>query len=131
MFWQDVIVDRILTKAELSDAFSKVFQVDGAKVDITSNIEHSLGVGIKDIVCETRKCEADYPLILSIFLKNEPERETHDLIKEVCSYLNCNALISDSSINPLSMILIKSTKENEQVYCDLRKFDENTPIDLR
>jgi hypothetical protein len=107
-----------------------MFPTDQTKTQIISSIELSSGIGIMDIICETRLCQTEFPLILSIYLKIEPERNTEELIGELCSYLNCNTLISDKGPNPFAMKLIQNTKECKQIFYDISRFDDNDSFEL-
>ncbi|MFD0694969.1 hypothetical protein ACFQZT_12755 [Paenibacillus sp. GCM10027628] len=130
MMWQDIIVNRILTKVELTNALCSIFQIDNSKLIITPTLEDTIVADDAEVICETSECKAEYPLILSIYLKKENPKDSLALIGTFCEMLNCEAIISDDSPNPFTMLHVLGKGRWEQISIDLSTFDDNEGIEI-
>ncbi|MCU6792105.1 hypothetical protein OB236_08195 [Paenibacillus sp. WQ 127069] len=128
--WQDIIVNRILTKAELSHGLCCIFGIGSSKLRITPSIEILMDSSDAEVICETRKCNTDFPLILSIYFSGNAPRDTLTMIGEFCEILKCEVIISDDSINPFTMLLVKGKDLLEQITIDLSEFDDNEGFEM-
>jgi hypothetical protein len=128
--WQDILVNRILTKVELTDALCSIFQIESSKLIITPNIEDITVTDEAELICETRICKADYPVILSIYLKKEAPKDCRSLTGTYCEILNCEAIVSDDSLNPFTMLHVMGIGRWEQISLNLGMYDDNEGIEL-
>lgn len=128
MIWQDMFINRVLTKDELSQALLKIFNVEIQQICFTKsmfNDEPPLSETDR-ILCESFICKEEFPFRLVIYLRDHQLLPKDDLIPifEFSQLLHCFCIISDKSINPYSMILIKDNKTQEQIFIDLAKYED-------
>lgn len=132
MIWQDVIINRVLSKAEIEQGIRTIFPINTEKIFITAdmyNMNISLGDNIK-IVCETWISKADFPFSVTIYLREDSLLPKTNMLKhniqrfgEFCELLNCSVLIGDNSNNPYTWILISNRVDYELVSIKIGSFD--------
>lgn len=123
MVWQNIMLNRIPLRAELTEALASVFEVEASEILIVKSItEAHVNCNIK-ILCVTSSAKAQFPLIVEIILHDDTLIPDYDpfTVGQLCEFLNCRALMSDNSmdpdpLNPWSWVLVKSKQNFEQVF---------------
>lgn len=108
MIWNDFLVDRNLSNDEVVATISQVFSVSSADVLVVDDIaEADVSERIR-LLCERMSVQGDFSMRLSIYLRDSKleQLEPKSIIRQFCGMLHCKCLISDSSVNPYSMLLV-------------------------
>ena len=125
--WQQIIINRKLTKSEIKKGLSNVFKIRLDEIQIISDFtDLTLKISKETrILCETAIADKSYPMLLSIALHDDSLVPQNDIpvIGEFCETLNCEAYISDDSLSFYSMLLVKSRTEYYQVNVDAEDFE--------
>jgi hypothetical protein len=106
---------------------SQVFFISPAGVLVVDDITESAVSEDICIITEKMPVKGDFLLKLSIYLLDSKlERFNFKAIaRKFCSILSCQCLISDDSVNPYSMFLVKESKDIQLVYLEPEQLDEN------
>lgn len=134
MYWQELYVDRMLNNNEIKNGLKLIFPVIDEEIILTSNIEElcKLNANIR-MLCETSLVRTDFPLKISIFLRDAKLKPNNDiyLIGKFCESLSCKVLISDDSVNPYTMIRVEGGGNIYNVTVDPDKYDTAEPFELK
>lgn len=126
MIWNDFLIDRNLSNDEVVATISQVFSVSPADVLVVDDIaEADVSESIR-LLCERMSVQGDFSIRLSIYLRDSKlELEPNSIIRQFCGMLHCKCLISDSSVNPYSMLLVQESEDIQPVALDPERLDEN------
>lgn len=133
MFWQDIFIDKMLSKSEIVSTFSKVFNIDEKMVKLIKDIEDITQNNGSSIICQTYKTKAEFPLRLSVYIvddriiPNDGQRTLIQMSKE----LGSDILMSDDSNNPYLMLRICSDGSVTQVSIDIDAYDNAEEFELQ
>lgn len=137
MVWQDVFVDRVLSKSEIIKGLMQMFEVIDSEIAIDKNI-YEKDVSEYRIFCATSKTSVlEFPIYLSFYVKDDLYKhssknifeEDKRLFKIFCNVLNCRVLIGDESLNPNSWTAINSIGKIEP-YMINEQFEDLKQLDL-
>ena len=133
MVWQDILIDRKLSKAELTEAICTVFNISTNEVLIVKSITDIEVNNSVRIICQTLATCTTFELLLSIFIRDELLVPSNDVlvISRFCELLKCTVLMSDDSENPHSMLLVKGIKTIERISINLEDYENVTEIELQ
>ena len=105
MNWQDIVLEKEVGPAELKAAVAKSFGVEAGGVHVVESIADAPAGA--PVIAETTALEGDFRLQVSFYVGEElAEKDPLDVTRRLCSALQTQALIPDSSPNPYAMILI-------------------------
>lgn len=120
MGWPDCIVDRHLSKEEITSALSKYLSIPSEGIMVVEEVPgESIDVRVQ-LLCERTLIKGDFHLKLSFYPQNPAlEQGNGDrFIDYLCETLHCKCLISDDSFDPYSMILVEAPSRHRQVFLD-------------
>lgn len=122
MNWHDILLEQCFDDITLQRALAQAFDVPSRSVIIVDSIENAPG-GVC-VVAEKTRTKGDFRCLLSLYVEptlapKDPVEVTHRL----CSNLGIQALISDQSPNPYSMILVNKTIGARPVALDAESLD--------
>lgn len=123
----DILVDRNLSNDEVVATMSELFSVSPADILIVDDIyETKVSAHIR-ILCERMTVSGEFLIKLDFYLRDPKLKklEPEPIIKQFCSMLHCKCLISDSSVNPYSMLLVRKSGDVQPVGLDPIRLDEN------
>lgn len=127
MSWHDLLIDRNLSNNEVVTAISQIFSISPADVLVVDDItEAEVSKHIR-VICECLPAQGDFSMKLFIHVRDfklaqlDPELG----IKQFCCILHCKCLMSDSSINPFTMLLVQESGNVQLVALDPIRLDEN------
>lgn len=123
MNWQDILLEQRFDQATLKRALAAAFDVSSDSVSVVDSIEEApKGVSV---VAEQTSINGDFCCLLSLYVVEElAGRDPVELTRRLCSILNIQALISDDSVNPYSMLLINNAAEVRPVTLDVESLDQ-------
>lgn len=127
MIWNDIIIDRNLSNDEVVAAISQVFSVSSADVLVVDDIaEAEVSEHIR-LLCERMPVQGDFSMKLSIYVRDSKleQLDPKSTVRQFCGVLHCKCLISDSSVNPFSMLLVQESEDIQPVALDPERLDEN------
>jgi hypothetical protein len=105
MNWQDIVLEKAVGPAELRAAVAKAFGVEAGEVHVVESVADAPAGA--PVIAETTTLEGDFRLQVSLYVGEKlAEKDPLDVIRRLCSALQTQALIPDSSPNPYAMILI-------------------------
>jgi hypothetical protein len=125
MIWEEVLVDRRLTRDEIADTVSKLFSVPSSDVLVVDDIaEVTTGRPVR-ILCERMPVSGDFWIRLSIYLRDcdLEDLDSKMAIRKFCDLLRCKCLMSDDSIDPLSWLLVSGSSGIEPVSLDAEQLE--------
>lgn len=125
MFWQEVFLERLIKKHNLLSTLSYLFSISEKEILICSNIANCEVKKDIKVVCETSFVEAEFPLKICIFIKDDKIIPQNDIlfVGDMAKNLQCKIVISDDSIDPYSMILIDSEQNYRNIRLDIEIYD--------
>lgn len=125
MFWKDILLEKTPSKIELINALSIVFNIRSNRILVVKSLDDSEITETIGILCQTLVSSEVYSLRLSLFIRDGTINFDDDLsiVGHLCELLKCSAVISDKSVNPNSMWLIRSRTSVEPIFIDLEKYD--------
>ena len=127
MMWNDLLIDRDISKDEVVTAISQVFSVSPANVLVVDDIaEAEVSEHIR-LLCERMPVQGGFSMKLSIYIRDSKleQLDPKSTIRQFCGVLHCKCLISDSSVNPFSMLLVQESEDIQPVALDPERLDEN------
>jgi hypothetical protein len=127
MFSNDLLVDLDLTNYELVAAISQIFSVSPADILVVDDItEVEVSKHIR-LVCERMLVQGDFSMRLCIYLHDSKLKQLDSklTIKQFCGILHCQCLISDSSVNPYTRLLVRESGKIQPVALDPERLNEN------
>lgn len=126
MFWEDILVDRMLTSDEIKAAISNSFLIAMTEVLVVDDIADTIVTEQVRVLCEQIPTRGDFLMKLSIYLR-DPSLERFDhkqVIGKLCNLLDCKCLISDNSDNPYSMLQIEGETSQRNIFLKPELLDE-------
>ena len=127
MTWNDLLVDRNLSKDEIRATISQVFSVSLIDVLVVDDIaETEVSEHIR-VLCECLPAQGDFSMKLFIYVRDSKLAQLNPelIIKQFCCILHCKCLISDDSINPFTMLLVQESKDIQPVSLAPERLDGN------
>ncbi len=127
MIWNDLLVDRNLSKDEIEATISQVFSVSPTDVLVVDDIaETEVSEHIR-VLCECLPARGDFLMKLFIYVRDSKLAQLNPelIIKQFCCILHCKCLISDDSVNPFTMLLVQESKDIQPVALAPEKLEEN------
>lgn len=133
MFWEDVLLSRLVNPPRLARALRAAFAVPARVVAVVDDIEAGATTtqpGARVLAQRTIR-GGEFPTQVSIFLRDpEVERRatqpTQKLrtIRRLGTELECDCLVSDDNADPYTALRVRRTGELEQVELDQERLDE-------
>jgi hypothetical protein len=122
MNWQDILLERCPDNATLTRALAAAFDAALDDVGVVDSIEMApSGVAI---VAEQTSTKGDFRCLLSLYVvETLAGRDPIEVTRRLCGILNVQALISDKSPNPYSMILINKERETHAATLEVEGLD--------
>lgn len=127
MSWHDLLINRNLSNDEVVAAISQVFSVSPADVLVVDDIAEAEVRKHIRLLCERMPVQGDFSMKLSIYVRDSKleQLEPKSTVRQFCGVLYCKCLISDSSVNPFSMLLVQESEDIQPVALDPERLDEN------
>ena len=123
MIWQDILLERQFENEVLKRALAEAFDVPFHDIRVVDSIEEASEVA--SIIAEQTSIKGDFRCLLSLYVDDSlASMEPAKVTRKLCSLLNVQALISDDSVNPYTMILINAATEGQSVKLDAESLDE-------
>lgn len=126
MIWQDMFVDRFLSKTEIRAGLAALFGTLPDDVSVVTHTEASTVRIYSHVICETYIVEAAFPMQLTIYYDQTalvPPSEYASATGELCERWKCQALIPDETPLPSSMWLVRDPSDRERVEVDSDVYD--------
>ncbi|OPH55976.1 hypothetical protein BC351_29210 [Paenibacillus ferrarius] len=132
MIWQDLFLNRKVTRQELLLGLKNVFNVEEFQIFFTDSTWNQTIPGYVKVLCLTYICKAEFSLRITIYLRDHQLIPKNDvlIVGKLCELLKCHCLISDVGDNPYSMIQIKNSESSERVFIQLDKYEECIDYEL-
>ena len=125
MIWRDIVLDRNISKSELTKAFSTIFDIDTNQVSFIENI-----IDFEDnylLTCIINRLPGNFCLSLDCYLNFEIKNE-YDTISRLCKILDCQALITNDEgedvYNAYAFILFEPSGLVRKIIVDHDLYDE-------
>lgn len=127
MLWNDILIDRNINNDQVVAALSLVFSVSSVDILLVDDIAEAEVSNHIRLLCERIPVQGDFLMKLSIYIRDSmlEQFEPQSTIKQFCGVLHCKCLISDSSINPFSMLLIQELQDIQLIALDPERLGEN------
>ncbi len=132
MIWHELILEKIVTGAQLRKAISIVFKLDLDAIAVSGNIEKEFETNVQ-VICQTFLCKAKYPLRVTIYFRHEALntlKEDVVLVRELSEELDSSILMSDSGVNPYIMLKVNPNHVTETINIQLCDYDDCEEIDI-
>ena len=127
MSWHDLLINRSFSNDEVVTAISQVFSVSPAYVLIVDDIaEAEVSEHIR-VLCECLPAQGDFSMKLFIYVCDSKlaQLDPELGIKQFCCILHCKCLMSDSSVNPFTLLLVQESGDIQPVSLNPEQLDEN------
>ena len=117
MIWNDLLVDRNLSKDEIGATISQVFSVSPTDVLVVDDIAETEVSEHTRVLCECLPAQGDFSIKLFIYVRDSQLAQLNPklIIKQFCCILHCKCLISDDSVNPFTMLLVQESEDIQLV----------------
>jgi len=128
MVWQDIIINRKLTKEEIIKSLSSAFNINYDEIYIVKTIEdlsHTIDEKYK-IVTKVSIINLDYKMILTIFIRDEslfPDDDI-EIAGKISDKLKCKILLSDDDINPNTMVEVQGSDNYKKVTINYEAYEK-------
>lgn len=125
MIWEELLVDRSLSNAELAHWLEVTFSVPASAVAVL--IEDSAEPVSDDILvlCKTAHADGEFAMRIMIAVTH-PDLEYHEsknAVATLCQTAHLRALMSDDTLNPYRMLLINPDGDRHVVHLDVEELD--------
>jgi len=123
---QDILVNRHLEITEISAAISHIYGLNKSEVLVLEEIPFEAVLDYIRILCQVQDIDGDFQQLISIYIKDDSLTKIYinDVVGIFCDICKCLCLISDSSDNPYSMILVKGKDDYQTVYLSAELLEE-------
>ena len=127
MIWNDLLVDRNLSKDEIGATISQVFSVSPTDVLVVDDIAETEVSEHTRVLCECLPAQGDFSMKLFIYVRGSKLAQLNPelIIKQFCCILHCKYLISDDSVNRFTMLLVQESKDIQPVSLNPEKLEGN------
>ena len=133
MIWTDLLADRCMNPAEISEALATVFNLDSHQVEVVSEIGATRQGRSPNLLCEVQPVQGDFCLRLTLYTREgwSPEPgEPLAAIARLSELLQCRCLTDDGSADPYRWLLISGRDDHQLVSLDIDKADETGEYNL-
>ena len=133
MIWENVFVDRHLTAGEAAATLAKAFDVPVADVLVVPDIIAANAQPDARVLAELTSARGDFPVLLTIYLRdlNLATRDRAAIVGGFCEALGAACLISDDSVNPFTMLLVRRPADRRPVALDPQRLDADEYVVAR
>lgn len=133
MIWENVFVDRHLTAGEAAATLAKAFAVPVADVLVVPDVIAADVRPNARILVELAPARGDFPVLLTIYLRdpNLAARDRAATVGRLCEALGAACLVSDDSVNPFTMLLVRSATDRQLVGLDPDRLDADEYVVAR
>ncbi len=126
MFWQDLLLDRVVDSTTLGAAVARLMGLEPKQVLVTPSIADAAWPANVKVVVEATRRPGEFLYRLSIFLYDSAlEASPEDFVRGLCTEIQVRCLMSDDSANPYSMLLVDDSGELRQVWLDPERLDDH------
>ena len=125
MDWPDCIVDRALTDQEIAFALSGFLSLPRSAILIVEELAGAELSADVAVVCERFRTAGDFVSHLSFYPQNE-QLAAHggdEFIDFLCRTCQCRCLVSDSSLDPYSWILVDAVNPRRGILLNAERMD--------
>lgn len=124
---EDFLIDRNLSEDELKATISQLFSVSPIDVLVINDIAEAKADKNIRIICERLPVKGDFLTRVCIYLNDSKLAKpiSESTIKEFCTILHCNCLISDDSVNPYSMLLVQESEDIQLISLDPERLNRD------
>lgn len=127
MYWEDLLLDRMLSVGEISRWLSEVFGVPRKEIVVASSETQVPLPPATAVLAEFSSAEGEFPFHLQIFTRRnglEP-KDSAAAIENLSRVLGVRVLMSDDTANPYRMILVRPDGDKAAVHLDADALDDH------
>lgn len=126
MYWEDLLLDRQLTAAELTEWLLATFSVPKHALVVAPEESRAPVSDDTHVLCEFSTAKGEFPMHVAVFTRRADLEaiESEPAVADLCRRFGLRALVSDDTANPYRMMLVAPSGRRSAVHLDVDAVDD-------
>jgi len=115
---QDILVNCNLNFTEIKKVISQILSINPSEILVVEEIPEEPISNLIRVLCQAQDVYGDFQQLISVYVKDSSLSAllNTEALGRFCEASKCICLISDDSVNPYSMTLIKGIGDYQTAY---------------